>query len=102
MRRFQTDPAARTLMRLPPDPTSQPPEIADPRWFREPTPREHKLAAALFVAFGVFFAALFVVLSGWWFRWVILGLGVISILHGLWHAVEARPVKGGSEESRAE
>src|SRR3954452_12961172 len=79
------------LMQLPPDPTSQPPEIADPRWFREPTAREHKLAAALFVAFGLFFAALFVVLSGWWFRWVILGLGVISILHGLWHAVEARP-----------
>jgi hypothetical protein len=89
-------------MQLPPDTTSQPTEIADPRWFREPTPREHKLAAALFVAFGVFFVALFVVLSGWWFRWVILGLGVISILHGLWHAVEARPVKGGSVESRAE
>jgi hypothetical protein len=82
----------------PPDPTSQPPEIADPHWFREPTPREHKLAAALFVAFGVFFIALFIVLAGWWFRWVILGLGGISILHGLWHAVEARPEAASGAE----
>ena len=66
------------------------PEAADPEWFREPTPREHRMAAALFVAFGVFFALLFVVLGGWWFRWVILGLGVLSALHGLWHAAASR------------
>jgi fatty acid desaturase len=66
------------------------PEAADPEWFREPTPREHRMAAALFIAFGVFFALLFVVLSGWWFRWVILGLGVLSVLHGLWHAAASR------------
>ena len=73
----------------PPEPTEpaveSPQESADPDWFREPTPREHRMAAALFVAFGAFFALLFLVLSGWWFRWVILGLGVISVLHGLWH-----------------
>jgi fatty acid desaturase len=66
------------------------PEAADPEWFREPTPREHRMAAALFVAFGVSFALLFVVLGGWWFRWVILGLGVLSALHGLWHAAASR------------
>ena len=69
-----------------------PPEAADPEWFREPTPREHRMGAALFVAFGVFFVLLFVVLSGWWFRWVVLGLGVLSGLHGLWHA--AASVRG--------
>jgi hypothetical protein len=54
--------------------------------FREPTPREHRIAAALFVGFGIFFILLFKVLLGWWFRWVILSLGFISILHGLNHA----------------
>ena len=66
-----------------------PPEAADPEWFREPTPREHRMAAALFVSFGFFFALLFIVLAGWWFRWVILGLGGLSTLHGLWHASAA-------------
>ena len=65
-------------------------EAADAEWFREPTRREHWIAAALFVAFGAFFCVLFVVLSGWWFRWVVLGLGVLSALHGLWHAIAAR------------
>jgi fatty acid desaturase len=71
-----------------------PTEAADPEWFREPTPREHRMAAALFVAFGIFFALLFVVLSGWWFRWVILGLGVLSTLHGFWHAAASRRAVG--------
>ena len=55
-------------------------------WFREPTRREHGIAAALFIFFGLFFLALFVVTSGWWFRWVIAGLGIYSILHGAGHA----------------
>jgi len=55
-------------------------------WFRPPTRREHGMAAALFVFFGLFFLALFVVTSGWWFRWVIAGLGIYSILHGAGHA----------------
>ena len=64
-------------------------EAADPAWFRGPSRREHWLAAGLFVAFGVFFVLLFVVTAGWWFRWVTLGLGVYSVLHGLGHARDA-------------
>ncbi len=63
---------------------------ADTDWFRGPTPREHRIAAALFVAFGVFFAMLYVVLSGWWFRWVILALAVWSVVIGLQHWRDAR------------
>ncbi|HEX3358106.1 MAG TPA: hypothetical protein VHS31_14130 [Tepidisphaeraceae bacterium] len=58
-------------------------DAADPDWFRPPTPRERRIAAALFVGFGLFFIALFFVLFGWWFRWVILFLGIYSILIGI-------------------
>ena len=64
-------------------------ELADERWFREPTAREHRIAAGLFVGFGVFFVLLYFVQSGWWFRWVVLGLGVISILHGARHLADS-------------
>jgi fatty acid desaturase len=60
-------------------------EHADPDWFRAPTPRERRIAAALFIGFGISFLALFVVLSGWWFRWVILVLGGYSIVAGVRH-----------------
>lgn len=75
-----------------PDPAPDaPPEAeADPQWFRPPTPREHWIAAALFVGFGVFFVLLFFVTYGFWFRWVTLGLGFYSVLHGLRHARMAR------------
>ena len=73
------------------DPVSRPPEgadadahadaHADPEWFREPSRREHWIAAGLFVGFGVFFVLLFFVTAGFWFRWVTLGLGFYSILH---------------------
>jgi len=63
---------------------------SDPDWFRGPNRRERWIAAGLFVGFGVFFVLLFFVLSGWWFRWVILGLSVISIVNGLSHAAGAR------------
>lgn len=76
------------------------PGIADPTWFREPTPRERLIAAALFVGFGLFFLLLFVVLTGWWFRWIILALGAISILHGLWHAVESRPQRVERQDAK--
>jgi hypothetical protein len=62
-------------------------------WFREPTRREHWIAAGLFTGFGIFFVALFVVLTGWWFRWIVLGLGMYSVLHGLGHARDARHAK---------
>lgn len=58
----------------------------EPDWFRQPTLREHGIAAGLFMFFGIFFLALFVVVDGWWFRWVIAALGVYSILHGAGHA----------------
>ncbi len=67
----------------PPESHLEEPESSDV--FRPPTRREHGIAAGLFVFFGIFFLALFVVVDGWWFRWVIAGLGLYSILHGLGH-----------------
>ena len=69
-------------------------EIAHPEVFREPTRREHFIAAGLFVGFAVFFVMLYVVLSGWWFRWVILGLGVWSFLYAVRHWFDARRAAG--------
>jgi len=51
-------------------------------WFREPSRRERRIAAGLFVGFGIFFGALAWVQRGWWFAWVILGLAGVSI----WYA----------------
>ena len=65
-------------------------EAAHPDWFREPSRREHRIAAALFVGFGVFFVCLFWVQRHWWFRWVILGLALFSAWHGVRHALDAR------------
>jgi Flp pilus assembly protein TadB len=61
--------------------------------FREPTPRERRIAAALFVGFGLFFVMLFVVLAGWWFRWVILALAFISIAYSWNHVQQLRRLK---------
>jgi fatty acid desaturase len=74
-------------------PRDHDPDLANPDWFREPSRREHWMGAALFVGFGVFFVLLFWVLGGWWFRWVVLGLGVYSVWHGLRHAIDARRSK---------
>ena len=64
-------------------------EGADSQWFREPTQREHRMGAWLFGGFGVFFLLLFLVERSWGFRWVILGLGVISLFRGTYHWVRA-------------
>jgi disulfide bond formation protein DsbB len=64
-------------------------EEGDPEWFREPTRREHWIAAGVFVVCGIFFILMFVVLFGWWMRWVILVLGVYSCIHGIGHARDA-------------
>jgi len=56
--------------------------VEESPWFREPSRRERKIAAGLFVGFGIFFFGLAWVQRGWWFAWVILGLGGISI----WYA----------------
>jgi hypothetical protein len=72
-----------------PDSSKQDTPMDDAQWFREPTRREHLIAGGLFVGFGVFFVLLFLLENGWWFRWCILGLGVVSIVHGLRHAIDA-------------
>ena len=66
------------------------PQLAHPEMFRGPTAAEHRFAAKLFVGFGIGFVLLFVVLAGWWFRWVFLGLGAYSILDGVRHWIAAR------------
>lgn len=73
-----------------PAPPSLSDSDADPQWFRQPTRREHWIAFALFLGFGVFFALLFWVTAGWWFRWVTLGLGVWSVLYAFGHARDAK------------
>jgi hypothetical protein len=60
-------------------------DAAHPDWFREPTVRELRLGAGLFTGFGVFFVLMFFVEKDWGFRWVLLTLGVVSIVRGLWH-----------------
>jgi hypothetical protein len=67
------------------DPFQPDHEIAHPEVFREATPREHRLAAGLFVGFAIFFVLLFVLLRGWWFRWVILALAMYSFLYAVRH-----------------
>ena len=64
----------------------EPANSTDPQWFRPPTAREHRLGAALFIGFGLFFFLFFLFLSGW-FRWVILILAIISIARGARHAI---------------
>lgn len=68
-----------------PEQSEHDPEQSDPEWFRAPTASERRIAAALFIGFGLFFIAMFFVLSGWWFRWVIVVLGGYSILEGVRH-----------------
>ena len=63
---------------------------ADPEWFREPSRREHWIAFALFLGFGVFFVLLFWVTAGWWFRWVTLGFGIWSVIYAVGHARQTR------------
>jgi hypothetical protein len=86
------------------DPTAADPipTSADPDWFRPPTRREHAIGAALFVGFGIFFVLLFVLLRGWWFRWVVLTLGVYSIIRGLRHllGVVEPSIAGGNATQR--
>jgi hypothetical protein len=79
-----------------PDATPKEPapgELADPGWFREPTRREQWIGGGLFTGFGLFFLLWFYVQRGSSFRWLILGLGVISIVRGLYHAIKAMMMK---------
>lgn len=67
--------------------TGPAPDQFDSPWFRAPTRRERLIAAALFIGFGVFFALLFIVQRGWWFRWIILGFAIVSLWYGIRHAL---------------
>ena len=60
---------------------------ADPEWFRAPTRRELKMGVGLFLGFGLFFFLMFYIERDSRFRWVILGLAVISTVRGFWHWV---------------
>jgi hypothetical protein len=80
-------------MPQPIDQAEQREELADPNWFREPTRREHIIAAAIFIGFGLFFFLFSFVWVDRWFRWAIVGLSVISVLYGLGHARDARRVE---------
>ena len=62
-----------------------PEELEHPDVFRAPTKREHTIAAWLFIGMAFGFFLLFYVLSGWWFRWVILAIGGYSFLDGVRH-----------------
>jgi hypothetical protein len=78
-------------------PTSKEEEIQS-AWFREPTRRERRIGAALFLGFGIFFSGLAWVQRGWWFAWVILGLAGIS----LWVAGRHAKVGFTAETQRRE
>jgi hypothetical protein len=66
-------------------PDQPPTEAAHPDWFRPPTRKEQGMGAALFLGFGVFFIFMYWVWRDSAFKWVILGLAVISFARGLWH-----------------
>jgi hypothetical protein len=87
---------------MPDENPESPHEIADPTWFRGPTPREHKLGAALFTAFGVWFVLLFFVVRDWSFCWVILAMAVVSLWRALWHwtGIGISPSPGTPGEGR--
>ena len=70
-------------------PADEPREAADEQWFRPPTRREHRIAAGLFIGFGLFFFAMFYLGYGWGFRWVILALAVWSLGYGVRHAIDS-------------
>ena len=75
------------------------------QWFREPSRRERRIAAGLFVGFGIFFFGLAWVQRGWWFAWVILGLGGISLWAAARHAkagFTAETLRRGDTEKRTE
>ena len=86
--------ARRTIRAVMNQPDGDRDDLAHPQVFRGPTRREHRIAAGLFLGFAIFFAMLFVVLAGWWFRWVIIALAMYSFLYSFRHWREARQADG--------
>jgi hypothetical protein len=78
---------------VPADDPNLPEPLGHPNVFRAPTAREHRMAAGLFIGLAVAFLLLFVVLEGWWFRWVVAGLAVWSLLVGFRHGLDARRLR---------
>ena len=72
------------------DENSSTSEAAHPQWFRPPTRREHWIAFGLFLGFGLFFLALFILHRNWWFRWIMFVLGLWSIYGAVRHITDAR------------
>lgn len=72
------------------DPSEPQHELAHPDGFREPTAREHRVGAAIFLGFSIFFVLFFVFSRGWWFRWVLMGLAMYSFLYALRQWRDAR------------
>jgi VIT1/CCC1 family predicted Fe2+/Mn2+ transporter len=64
--------------------------VDEAQWFRPPTRRERVIAAGLFFGFGAFFFVFSFVWRGSWFRWVIVGLGVWSVVYALGHLMRLR------------
>jgi hypothetical protein len=61
----------------------------DPSWFREPTGREQWIGFGLFLGFGIFFLLFYYVERDTGYRWVILGLAVVSLGRSLRHGIKA-------------
>jgi hypothetical protein len=72
------------------DRNPSPSQNSDTNWFRPPTRRENRIAAGLFIGFGIFFFILFWIQKNFWFRWVVLALAVGSIWYALRHVLDAR------------
>ena len=61
-------------------------DAAHPDWFREPTAKELKFGIGVFLGFGLFFFLSFRLGRDWsYFRWLLLALGFISTVRGLWY-----------------
>ncbi len=69
-----------------PDPQ---PLRGDPSWFKEPTRREQWVGCGLFLGLGIFFLIFFYVERRSGYRWVILGLAVLSLGRSLRHGIKA-------------
>jgi hypothetical protein len=82
-------------MKHSPETTAQTEASDDTGWFRPPTVRERRIAGWLFLGFGVFFAVLFVLHAGWWFRWVILALSIISLARSIYDFFGAEDHRNG-------
>ena len=69
------------------------PEGGDATWFRQPTRREQWIGFWLFLGFAIFFGVFFRFYSGAGYRWILLGLAVLSLGRALRHGFKALRTK---------